>query len=156
MSLAIIRGSPRRMETVFIIPCPTEWLVTLPSRSHHQSTFPVDRALVLIYVCWHAISCSITFTCQTVNHRWCTVMGENSILSTWLVYLHGDTDSGWAKDIVPSISMCCHVSAVNVHHIRIPSISMRRRSYSRLRMIYWENNPLLAISEQENVKSKSK
>ncbi len=121
-------------------PHPAEGSVTPRSKSHCQSAYPLSLALVLIYVYWHAISCSITFTCQTVNQRGSALMGGNSIRITscphWLVYLHGDGDSGWAKDITPGISLCRHVSAGNVcaslwdvEHLNVDWV--HRYSYSR-------------------------
>lgn len=113
------QGKPE-LNVYCILPIPTlqRGSVTPRSKSHHQSAYPLNLALALIYVYWHAISCSITFTCQTVYQGGSTVMGGNSIRITscphWLVYLHGDGDSGWAKDIIPGISVCCQVSAVNV------------------------------------------
>lgn len=46
---------------------PCRKLLTPPFKLHHQSAFPLALALFLIYICWHAISCSITFTCQAVD-----------------------------------------------------------------------------------------
>lgn len=43
-------------------------------RSHHQPACLTNPALVFIYVHRHAISCSITFTCQTVHHSDHTVL----------------------------------------------------------------------------------
>ena len=75
----------------FTNPHPAEGPVTPLSKSRRQSAYPLSPALVLIYVYWHAISCSITFTCQTVNQRGSAVMGGNSIRITscphCLVYL---------------------------------------------------------------------
>lgn len=67
----------------FTNPHPAEGSVTLRSKSHHQSAYPLSLALVLIYVSWHAISCSITFTCQTVYQGGSMVMGGNSIRITF-------------------------------------------------------------------------
>lgn len=43
-------------------------------RLHHQPACRANLALVFVYVHWHAISCFITFTCQTVHqakrHWW--------------------------------------------------------------------------------------
>lgn len=104
--------------------------VTPQSKSHHQSVYPLNLALVLIYVYWHAISCSITFTCQNVYQGGLGMMGGNSIWITFcphrLVYLHGAGDSGWAEDIMPGIS--CAVKSVLwilVHHIGKCRILMR-------------------------------
>lgn len=125
--------------------------MTPQSKSRHQSAYPLSLALVLIYVYWHAISCSITFSCQTVNQWGSTVIGGNRIWITfcphWLVYLHRDGDSGWAKDIIPGIWLCCHVSTVHVcalhqdvQHLNVDWV--HRYSYSKGK---WESNPLCLV-----------
>lgn len=113
------KGKPE-LNTYCVFPIPTlqRGSVTPWSKSHHQSAYPLSLALVLIYGYWHAISCSITFTCQAVYQGGSTVTGGNSIRITFhphrLIYLHEAGDSEWAKDITPGVSVCCQVSALNV------------------------------------------
>lgn len=112
------QGKPQ-MNVYWILPIPflqRGWWPWGPSSK--QAAYPLSLVLVLIYVYWHAISCSITFTCHAVNQQGFRVMGGNRIRITfcpyWLVYLHRDGDSGCAKDIRPGILLSCHVSSVNV------------------------------------------
>lgn len=109
-----------QMNVYCILPIPILRRGRWPRSPSHitQSAYPLSLALVLIYVYWHAISCPITFSCQTVNQRGSTVLAGNRIWITFyshlLVYLYGDSDRGWAKDIIAGIWLCCHVSTVHV------------------------------------------
>lgn len=107
----------------FINPPPSEGPVTLRSALHCQAAYQLSLVLVLIYVYWHAISCSITFTCHSVNQQGCTVMGGNSIgiafCPYWLIW-YISTESVTVDEQRTSAQQSCYpvMSALwtLVHH----------------------------------------
>lgn len=67
LTLTMNRRHLRWIQTVFYQSSPCRGVGDPAVQVPPPIAYPLSLALVLIYVYWHAISCSITFTCHTVN-----------------------------------------------------------------------------------------
>lgn len=112
----------------FTNPHHAEGSATQRSESRRQSAYPLSLELVLIHVLWHAISWSITFTCQTVHQGdpwwWEGIALESHSVHTGS-YIYMEPVTADEQRTLYRVSALC----IFVHHIGACSFLMWLQIY---------------------------